>query len=362
MKGTDIALRRLFAQGLAGEPFEAPLEAVSCLGAVQSQDYAGAKWALGQRTRAATDAGLDRLFDEGVILRTHVMRGTWHFVLPEDIRWLLELTAPRVKAAMAANDRAWEIDGPLVARSGAVLERTLADARHLTRAELAAAMESAGIAAAGLRLTHILMHAELDGLIVSGPRQGRQHTYAPFDERVPKVRRLDREEALAELTRRYFIGRGPAQVTDFAWWSGLTVKEARRGLDMVGSCLEREVVEGKTYWSSANAPPARKGGPAVHLLPNFDEFLVAYQDRSASFDPSRGLDLTGFRNGVLDNVVVLRGQVWGGWKRRLEGRQAVVEVGPVDALEPSEAAELEQAAGRLGRFLGVPVTARLPSA
>lgn len=360
--GKDVALRRLRNQRLAGDPFESPQEAVGCLGAVQSQDYGGAKWAIGQRTRGATDADLDRLFDEGRILRTHLMRPTWHFVLPEDLRWLLELTAPRVKATMAANDRVQEVDAQVLARTHRVLEQALGDAHHLTRTELAAALESAGIAAGGPRLSHLLMHAELDGIVVSGPRRGKQFTYALLQERAPRARRLDQEEALAELVRRYFTGHGPAQVTDFAWWSGLTVKDGRRGLDMVGSCLEREVVEGRTYWSSAEPPPVRDGGPAIHLLPNYDEFLVAYQDRSASFDPSRGLDMSGFRGGILDNVVVLRGQVWGGWKRRLEGRQAVVELGPLDDLEPSEAAELEQAAGRLGRFLGLPVTARLPSA
>ncbi|MBO0686334.1 MAG: AlkZ family DNA glycosylase, partial [Candidatus Dormibacteraeota bacterium] len=209
-----------------------------------SQDYAGAKWALAQRTPGATESDLDRLFDEGAILRTHLMRPTWHFVLPQDVRWLLELTAARVKAVMAANDRVQQVDGQVLARTYKVLEGALGDAQHLTRAGLSAALEAAGIAAGGARLGHLLMHAELDGIVVSGPRQGRQFTYALLDERAPKARRLDRDEALAELTRRYFTSHGPAQVTDFAWWSGLTVKDGRRGLEMVGSCLVREVIEG----------------------------------------------------------------------------------------------------------------------
>lgn len=239
---TDIATRRLHTQRLAGEPFASAVDAVAWLGAVQSQDYAGAKWALGQRTRGVTDADLDRLCDEGAILRTHVMRPTWHFVLPCDIRWLLGLTAPRVKARLAPYDRRLEIDAPLLKRSHAVIESALEGGSSLTRAELGAALERAGIPAAGQRLGHLVSYAELDAIVVSGPRRGRQVTYALLEERAPSARRLDRDEALAELTRRYFTGHGPAQVQDFAWWSGLTVADVRRGLELAGPVLAHEVI------------------------------------------------------------------------------------------------------------------------
>src|SRR5215831_20269008 len=180
---TDIASRRLQTQRLTGQPFDAAVDAVAWLGAVQSQDYAGAKWALGQRTRDVTDADLDRLVDAGAILRTHVMRPTWHFVLPDDMRWLLDLTAPRVKAILAHYDRQLEVDGDLLRRGHAVIETALRDGTYLTRGELAAALERAGIPADGQRLGRLIMHAELDGLIVSGPRRGKQLTYALLAER-----------------------------------------------------------------------------------------------------------------------------------------------------------------------------------
>lgn len=352
----DVAARRLRTQRLTGERFATADEAVGWLAAVQSQDYAGAKWALGQRVAGLTDRDTDRLYDAGAILRTHVLRPTWHFVLPDDVRWLLDLTAPRVRMRLTPMDGRLETDGPLRARSQRAMERALGDGHHLTRAELGAALERAGIPATGMRLGHLVMYAELDGLIVSGARRGRQHTYALLAERAPHARRLTREEALGELALRYFRSHGPAQPQDFAWWSGLTIADARRGLALAGSALVEERVVGRSYWTDPHAPPPADEAPAVHLLPNYDEFLVAYRDRSDALDPARGLDTTPFPGGsVLAHVVVLRGQVWGCWRRRAEARQTVVALGPLDVLDPDETVALERAAEDLGRFLGAPV-------
>ena len=354
---TDIASRRLHAQRLSGEPFANPSEAVHWLGAVQSQDYAGAKWALSLRTRSVVDADLDRLFDDGAILRTHVMRPTWHFVLPEDVRWLLDLTAPRVKATLAHYDRQLGIDVPLLRRSHEVIAAALREGTHLTRSELAAVLERSGIPARDQRLGHLLMHAELDAVVASGPRRGRQFTYALLEERAPGARRLHRDEALAELARRYYTGHGPAQLPDFVWWSGLTAADAKRGLALAGEALAQEAIGGKTFWSSPDQRTGAGTGPLVHLLPNFDEFLVAYRDRSASVDPDRRLETARFRNGSeLDHVVVLDGQVRGSWKRSLRGKQAVVELSLLDALDAAATAALQRAAARFERFLGLPVT------
>jgi hypothetical protein len=349
----DVATRRLQAQRLTGEPFATAQEAVGWLGAVQSQDYAGAKWALGMRTRGLTDADLDRLFDAGAVLRTHVMRPTWHFVLPRDVRWLLELTAPRVRASMAATDSRLGIDAAFRRRSQAVLEAALRDGTYLTRSELAEALERAGITTAGQHLTHLVMHAELDSVIVSGPRRGRQFTYALLDERAPDARRLDRDEALAELARRYFTSHGPALLADFTWWSGLTMAEARRGVDLAGAALAGEVVDDRRYWRGAHDPPPPNGHPAAHLLPNYDEFLVAYRDRSDALHP--GLDTSPLpRESVLANVVLVDGLVRCGWRRRPARGGVVVEVGPLGARDPALEAAVARAAEDYGRFVGAP--------
>jgi hypothetical protein len=351
---TGVAARRLRSHRLVGEPFTSAPEVVGHFGAVQSQDYAGGKWALGLRTRGVTDAEIDRLFDAGAILRTHVMRPTWHFVLPDDVRWLLDLTAPRVKASVAARDRELGIDDAMIRRGRALIEAALRDGEHLTRNELAAVLERSGVPATGSHVGHLLMHAELDAVVISGARNGRQHTYALLDERVPRARRLDRDEALAELTRRYFTSHGPAQLVDFTWWSGLTAADARRGLALAGTALAHEVIDGTSYWSAPGEGPPAAGEPLAHLLPNYDELLVAHRDRSAALHPD--LDTSPLpRESVLAYVVAVDGLVRGGWRRRPNGRRVVVELGPLGTLDEAGLAAVDRAVADFERFLGVPV-------
>ena len=331
------------------------------LGAVQAQDYAGAKWALGQRTRGATEAQLDRLFDDGAILRTHVMRPTWHFVLPEDIRWLLELTGPRVRGGLAARHRELEIDEGVEARAGSAFTAALSGGQHLTRPELGEALRAAGIAPDGQRLPHLLMGAELDGLIASGPRHGKQFTYAMLEERAPKARALDRADAVADLTERYFRSHGPAQVQDFVWWSGLTMADAREGIALAGAALDHQVVEGKDYWFGAEAGRARNAALVAHLLSNFDEYTVAYRDRAAVVHPNRKFDPALFSFGsILSNVVLVGGRVRGAWRRTVERGGVKVQVRLLDRLASAEVSALEDAGHRLGRFLERPVELTWP--
>jgi hypothetical protein len=323
---------------------------VRTLGAVQSQDYAGAKWALAQRLGDVTDADLDRDFNAGRILRTHVMRPTWHFVTPEDIRWLQMLTGPRVKRLMTNYFRTNQIDDALMARSNQVLAGALRGGNHLTRKELAAALQQAGIAWHGLRLTFLVMAAELDAVICSGPRRGKQFTYALLEERAPKARTLTREQALAELVRRYFTSHGPAQLKDFAWWSGLTIADARAGLEMVGGDLVSEVFAGKPYWLASNSKAPAAPPMVAHLLPNYDEYTVSYRDHDAVFDRTR-VPLSS----VLAHVLIVAGQVRGGWRRTLARGEVVVEMNLPEPLAAVERDALQSAAERFGRFLGQPV-------
>jgi hypothetical protein len=357
---TDLAARRLHAQRLTGKPGSSPVEAVRWLGAVQAQDFPAAKWGLAQRSRPTTDAAIDRLYDDGKILRTHVMRPTWHFVLPEDIRWLVGLTSSRLRDGLAGRRRQLEIDERLTGRANAVFEKALRGGRALTRRELGESLSHAGISATGQRLPHLLGHAELDGVLVSGPRRGKQHTWALLDERVPKSPSIDRPEALAELTRRYFRSHGPAQVGDFVWWSGLTTADARLGLELVGAGLEQEVVEGKPYWFDPEAGDSRhvasRSRTVAHLLPNFDEYTVGYRDRAAALHPDRPFDPTFFSFGsILANVLVIGGLVRGSW-RRLVGRATVrVEIRLLGKLSGAERAAVETAGRRLGEYLERPL-------
>lgn len=356
----DIARRRLAAQHLTHPVLTDAAEVVRVLGAVQSQDYAGAKWAIGMRSRGVTDASVERAFDEGRIIRTHVLRPTWHFVGPTDVRWMLALTAPRIKRVMSYYNAQLGLDDALLRRTNGILERALRDGKQLTRTELADALRSARVEVSGsFRLPRIIMNAELDAVVCSGGRVpsgqgGKQLTYALLEERVPAARPLDRDEALLELSRRYFRTRGPATPNDFAWWSGLTVADARRGIGMMGSELEREVIDGRAYWSVPSTVK-RWRAPMVHLLPNYDELFIGHKDRSALGERLASVDLVTGGDALTAYVIVVDGQLVGGWRRMPTAKSVAVELKFLVRLSARERAALGAAARRYAAFLGVPV-------
>lgn len=353
---THLAARRLHNQRLAGTPYTLPLDVVSWLTAVQSQDYGGARWGIAQRTADTTEAEIDRLFDDGAILRTHVLRPTWHFVLPDDIRWLLELTGPRVRASLASRYRQLEIDDDLIARAYAAFAEGLSGGRSLTRYEMGDLLRASGIVTEGQRLPHLLMAAELDGLVISGPRRGKQHTFALLAERAPHARSLEREEALAELTHRYFRSHGPAQLQDFAWWSGLSLTDIRTGIALAGGSLTHEIVDGKEYWSGADGEVASDVTGPAHLLPNFDEYTVSYRDRTAAIDPDLPFDPALFSYGnILSNVLTIGGRVRGSWRQKVSGTRLRVEVRLLAPLTPVEVNAVMAVAERMERYLRRPV-------
>ena len=356
--GMDIAGRRLLAQHLVTPALATPADVVRTLGAVQAQDYSGAKWGLGMRMREGTDAAIERAFAEGSILRTHVLRPTWHFVTPADIRWLLALTGPRVKQAMMHYDRRLELDEPLYRRSRNVIVRALRDGNHLTRTELRREIERARIEIAGTqRLAHVIARHELDAVICSGPRRGKQFTYALLDERVPAAPSLTRDEALLELTTRYFTTRGPATANDFSWWSGLTVADAKRGIEVAGTSLEREDIDGRTYWSVVGESRRRIRGPLAHLLPNYDEYFIGFRDRSAITRRGGASDLVKGGTVLTPHVAVIDGQIVGAWKRTIAPSELVIEMRLVVKASASERKALERASRDYARFLGL--TAKL---
>ena len=361
-----LALTRLRHQRLVGPGLESPSAVVRWLGAVQSQDYAGATWALALRCSGATSDSINAAFDAGRVLRTHVMRPTWHFVAPEDIRWLLSLTSPRVHAVNGFVYRSVELDEAMLRRTARLIRRALQGGQSRTRLELAAALEKGGVPASGLRLSYLVMHAELNALICSGPMRGKQHTYMLLEERVPPAPSLKRDEALAILAGRYFTSHGPASVHDFAWWSGLTVADARAGLEAVKSSLENVVVEGKTYWA---AEPPRKssrrksgasdvnGMPVMHLLSNYDEHVVAYRDHGHTMDPEARETLHTRGNGALAvHLIARNGLVVGGWRRTIERTQATIATQLLAPLTAQEKKAMTAAAEEYGRFLNLPVT------
>jgi hypothetical protein len=350
----DILQQRLHNQLLSQTKFSQPSQVVTWLGAVQSQDYAGAKWALAQRTKGLTDAAIEQAFARGEILRTHVMRPTWHFVTPEDIRWMLELTAPRVRAAMASTCRQLGLDAPIFKKSNSLLAKALRGKKQLTRSELGHILQKEGIPADGLRLGLLMLIAELDGIICSGARRGKQHTYALLDERAPQAKPLERDQALAELTNRYFRSHGPATLQDFVWWSGLTMNDARKGIDLVKSRLECETIDKQSYWFVLSAPK-KKSSPTVHLLQNYDEYTVAYTDRTAIFDVTHTNKLDSRGNIIFQYAIMIDGLVAGTWKRTIKKNEVVINVVPFTTLTHAQNQAIIAAIQQYGKFLELPV-------
>jgi len=351
----DIACHRLRNQRISAAPLKHPSEVVGWLVAVQAQDYAGAKWALGLRMQNAADEDVDRALAEGSILRTHLMRPTWHFVTPADIRWMLALTAPRVHAINATLYRKMELDHATLEHYHAVLAEALQGGKQLTREEIREVLLKAGIAPLdGLRLAYVLMSAELDGVICSGARRGKQFTYALLDERAPQARTLDGEEALAELVRRYYLSRGPATVQDFSKWSGLTVADASRGLEAVKGQFEHEAVGGQTYWFSTSAPSGSDGSPRAFLLSIYDEYISSYKDRSAIGEAEVRDKLKALGN-ALSYIIVVDGQIVGTWKRLLRKDAVVIDANLYTQLTEAENRAVAEAALRYGEFLKLPV-------
>ena len=351
----EIAERRLENQRITGVASRRPADVVSWLGAVQAQEYDAAKWALGLRMQDSTaDADIERAFNDGRILRTHVMRPTWHFVTPSDIRWLQELTAPRVQRAMSSYNRRLELDSRTLTRGTIVIERALRNERYLTRTELRERLHRARLRMAGQRLAHLVVHAELERVICSGPRRGKQFTYALLAERAPSARSLSRDEALATLAQRFFRSHGPATIRDFVWWSGLTTADAKRALDMIGA--RREDVGGRSYWTYGSAPRGARRDRLAHLLPIYDEYLVAYRDRAAvPHGPmtlaSRARDAVTFQH-----ALVVHGQVAGTWRTRRHAGRVLIDLLPLRRLRRLERDALDEAVLRYEQFLSAGVT------
>jgi hypothetical protein len=354
MNDREIARRRLHNQHLWGDPRRTPADVVQRLAAMQSQEFAYAKWSVAQRAQGASDAAMDEALASGTILRIHVLRPTWHFVRPADIRWLLKATAPRIQALNAHYYRKCELDDQVFAKTNGLLAKVLAGGRQRTRQELVAVLERAGIEASGVRLAYVLMRAELDAVICSGARRGKQHTYAAFDERVPRAKTLDRDQALAELARRYFSSRGPATLKDFVTWASLTIADGTRGLESIRPTLEQEVVDGRSYWFTSSTAPAAPKSPVIDLVQGYDEYVMSYSESKDVLFGSRRRQSRARSATTFLHAILLDGQLAGHWRHALERKAVVVETSLDRPLVRAEARALDAAVERYGRFMGVP--------
>lgn len=329
MHNIDILRMRLINQQIASTKFKKPEQIVQHMLAMQAQEYGFAKWAIGLRLPGSTDNSIENAFNEGKILRTHLLRPTWHFVHPEDIRWLLALSKPRVNAALASYNRKLELNDKIFKQSNELLIKLLKGGKFLTREKIRDTFKTAKINTDETRLAHLLFNAELEGLICSGPRDGKQFTYGLLEERVAPFKQLSHEEAIEQITIRYFSTRGPATIHDFAWWSGLSMKDVREGLSMHSSSLKKVKVEDKEYFFSSQNIKMKHDAQTSFLMPDYDEYGISYKDRSILFAKHHSRQKQK-SNPIFNHMVIIDGIIAGTWERIINNNKIKIMIRTYD--------------------------------
>ena len=347
----DIANHRLINQQIENGKFSSPKELVSWMGAIQAQDYSMAKWAIGVRIKNSTDHLIEKAIDNAEIIRTHVLRPTWHFIAAKDIRWMLELTAPRLHTILNSNNRKLELTDKIFNKSNSIIEKLLSDGKQLTREEIMIELRKNKIATDDIRSAHIMFRAELEQLVCNGSRRGKQFTYALMDERVSKTKTFDREEAVAELAKRYFTSHGPTTLQDFVWWSGLKIVDAKLALELNKKILHSVNVKDQTYWFIEKVNYKKSKTDTIHFLPGYDEYTISYKDRSASLDVSIAKHaMSG--NGIFKPIIVVNGKVKGIWKRTIKKDKILVEPFFLKAADQPAKKAMENALQSYAHFMG----------
>lgn len=349
MDARRIARWRLHSQRLAGPPEASADAVVERLLGVQAENPAQSAWAVASRTDGLTEeAAFGQLLDDGDVLRTHVLRPTWHYVLPDDVRWLVELTGPRVARARRQVQRDLDLDDATLEAAGQVVADALRGGTHLSRAGVAARLADAGMPVEGMALGVVLAHLETSALVCSGRREDGDHTYALLAERAPTARRLDRQEALAELVLRYVTGHGPVTERDIGYWATLPLADVRAGLADVAGELRHFDHDDRTWWHAGPVPEDRAPSPRAHLLQVLDEFHNGVQDSRYVLDAD-GIVPRGRARTV--GMVLLDGQMVGGMRRTVGADRVVFDVRAHRALDGGELAAVRDAADRYGAFL-----------
>lgn len=354
MAAIQIPALRLLNQKIHANLFKTPQELVTHLGAVQAQDYPMSKWALGLRLGNTNETAIEAAMNAGELVRTHVLRPTWHIVSGPDVRWMLALSGKHIKAASASRDRDLGIDAALYNRTNDLIAKALEGGKNLTREEVMQELERGGVPTNSSRAVHFMVNAEVDGIVCNGIMRGKQHTYALLDEKIKPGLVLSREEALTALAARYFSSHAPATLADFHWWSGLPMPDARKGLESIKSGLHCFEHAGQTYFMAEPLDPTLLSQSSVLFLPSFDEYTVSYKDRSTVFDPLwHKTAITS--NGIFKPIIVVNGLVVGIWKRTIQKNKVLVETEffhTNDALPPEV---MQKALQGFGEFLGLEV-------
>lgn len=359
MTSNELTEARMIIQHLIPWGKKSEEEVVSWMGALQGQDYISSQWAVGVRLPGSTEEKMEEAMREFRIIRNWLMRGTLHLATAADIRWMLRLLGPRQIKAGVTRNRQLELDEETFSRSNDLLLHALEGGKQLTRDELVKMFEKAGIATDGQRFIHLVHRAAMEQLVCFGPRRQKQFTFTLLDDAVPSTEsKKNREEALAELAKRYFQSRGPATLNDFVWWSGLPVTDARNGLEAAKQYLHREDIDGQSYYMTRQMPSGINAlNKSAWLLPAFDEYIIAYRDRSALLDKHLTKHVISV-NGIFYPVIVVNGKVEGLWKRTIQKDKIIVEITPFKPLSRNVKEGVSASASEFGKFTGKTVEVR----
>ena len=338
-------------QQLNNSKFKTAKELAGWMGALQAQDYSMSKWALGIRLQNSTEASINDEINSGAIIRTHLLRPTWHFVSSNDIHWILKLTAPRIKTSLKHRDKQLELTDTIYHRCNKILEKSLRDYNHMTREELISVLKKSEIDVKDNRASHIFLRAELDGIICSGKQKEGKPTYAILEEWVSEHTKISRDEALKALARRYFTSHGPASIYDFTWWSGLTVRDAVLALEFNKENLTSVVMQNQTYWLADSYSEPKPEFSTMFLLPAYDEFLISYKDRTAALTLADNKK-TISNNGIFYPVILQNGQVVGVWKRNIRNNHVTISRNMFISVTPDLDKQILRSSIRYSDFIG----------
>lgn len=347
----DITRIRLANQQISFRKFNNVQELVGYMSAFQAQDYPMAKWAIGLRLKEASESLINDAINKGEVLRTHLLRPTWHFVSSDDIYWMLELTASRIKSSMSSRNKQLELTQALFKKSNKIIRNALAGNNYLTRVELIEILNKAKIKTDENRASHLLAEAELSGIICSGISNGNKQTYALLEERVPQNKPLGKEEALKKLAKKYFMSRGPATLKDFSWWSGQSITQARKALEMIAPEMTPFEINSQTYWCINSSSESENQKDNVFLLPTYDEFVISYSDRSAVLNSEAHRNIIS-TNGIFRAIVIYNGKVIGTWKRNTKGDKVLIDINYFDPQDKRIKILIEKEVLRFSGFLG----------
>lgn len=355
MHPLQLIKQRLHLQLIDHQPFKNAGEVVHHMGAMQAQDYAGAKWSLALRLAKATEQEIEEAVSQKQVVRTWALRSTLHFVSPKDVRWMLTLLREKLIHNAALNNNRLGLDEKTLKKGIDTIAKSLEGGKILTRDELSEFLQRKKLAVSENRLSHFLGRAAIEQLICFGPRKGKEYTFTLLDEWVPATTSLSKQASLAELASRYLNSHGPATVKDFTWWSGLPPAAAREAFELVRNTFSRETIDGTEFWLPASPAAGHKISGATYLLPGFDEYMLGYTGRGLVAEEQHVKKLMGLGNAVFPATVVINGKVEGTWKRTLLKDRVLVEVTPFSTFSPARQTAVAKAAKHFGRYLSFPV-------